>query len=152
MMGIAGGIGNIVQAIRHFEANLVFLSGTDEGGDIRLPTGKAAMMFADERAVHKQAGMAVDAVETQDRMLAGVIGRDGERLPVGERLVVLDGIALHSRLAGNLYLVPLAIRRIPELPGSTQQDGRRFDTGQFLQDRIGGFIGKPLYLCECFRA
>ena len=120
MMGIAGGIGNIVQAIRHFEANLVFLSGTDEGGDIRLPTGKAAMMFADERAVHKQAGMAVDAVETQDRMLAGVIGRDGERLP--------------------------------ELPGSTQQDGRRFDTGQFLQDRIGGFIGKPLYLCECFRA
>lgn len=71
------------------------------------------MMFADERAVHKQAGMAVDAVETQDRMLAGVIGRDGERLPVGERLVVLDGIALHSRLAGNLYLVPLAIRGIP---------------------------------------
>ena len=57
-----------------------------------------------------------------------------------------------SRLAGNLYLVPLAIRGIPELPGSTQQDGRRFDTGQFLQDRIGGFIGKPLYLCECFRA
>ena len=40
MMGIAGGIGNIVQAIRHFEAYLVFLSGTDEGGDIRLPTGK----------------------------------------------------------------------------------------------------------------
>ena len=151
-MGIAGGIGNIVQAIRHFEANLVFLSGTDEGGDIRIPTGKAAMMFADERVVHKQAGIAVDAVETQDRMLAGVIGRDGERLPVGERLVVLDGIALHSRLAGNLYLVPLAIRGIPELPGSTQQDGRRFDTGQFLQDRIGGFIGKPLYLCECFRA
>lgn len=110
------------------------------------------MMFADERVVHKQAGIAVDAVETQDRMLAGVIGRDGERLPVGERLVVLDGIALHSRLAGNLYLVPLAIRRIPELPGSTQQDGRRFDTSQFLQDRIGGFIGKPLYLCKCFRA
>lgn len=85
-------------------------------------------------------------------MLAGVIGRDGERLPVGERLVVLDGIALHGRLAGDLYLVPLAIRGIPELPGSTQQDGRRFDTGQFLQDRIGGFIGKPLYLCECFRS
>lgn len=108
------------------------------------------MMFADERAVHKQAGMAVDAVETQDRMLAGVIGRDGERLPVGERLVVLDGIALHSRLAGNLYLVPLAIRGIPELPGSTQQDGRRFDTGQFLQDRIGGFIGKPPICANAF--
>ena len=89
-------------------------------------------MFADERAVHKQAGMAVDTVETQDCMFAGIIGRNGKRLPVGERFVMFDGITLHGRLAGDLYLVPLAIRGIPELPRPTQQDGRRLDTGQFL--------------------
>ena len=101
MMRIARSIRDLIEAIGHFQADLVLPASLHEVGHIGFPPRKAAKVLAHELPVDKQPGMAIDTVEAQDDRLSLEVGRHGERLSVKERLVVADGITLHRRFAGH---------------------------------------------------
>ena len=123
-MSISGSIRNFVQPIHYCQLYLILLSDTYERSNIRLPAGKATMMFTNKFSINTQSGMAIYPIKPQYKPFACIISGYREIFLIKKWFVMFNGKTLHSCLTGDLNTCPVTFRRVFEIPSSTQQKHR----------------------------